>query len=338
MIVRASGGNRRVLLVNRPSGIPQPHDFAVEDAAIEPVSVGQILVQNRFLSVDPAQRGWASDGTNYAPPVPLGSVMRALAVGEIVDSRHPDYRVGDHVYGWLGWQSHAVVGPEAVLTHIKVPRLPLSAYAGILGINGLTAYLALNDVGRPVAGETVLVSTAAGAVGSVAGQLARSMGCSVIGLTGNDEKVAICRERFGYHHAFNYKSERIEPLLRKAAPKGIDVFFDNVGGAMLDLVLRTMNVAGRIVQCGTAAIANWTPPPTGLRNEREILTRRLQWGGFVIFDHVAAFAAASDRLVALIEDGSLRYDEEIREGIEAMPQALVDVYAGQNRGKMLVRL
>jgi len=331
------GVNRRVLLVKRPTGIPQPDDFAFDEAPIGAVGEGRFLVRNLFLSVDPAQRGWASEGTNYSSPVPLGGVMRALAVGQIVESRHADFPEGSYVYGWLGWQSCAVIGPEEVLVHVTAPRLPLSAYAGILGINGLTAYLALNRIGRPEAGETVVVSTAAGAVGSIVGQLARSMGCIVVGLTGDDAKVAICRDRFGYHEALNYKAGPIETLLAEAAPTGIDVFFDNVGGTILDGALRAMRVGGRVVQCGTASIASWVPPPTGLRNEREVLTRRLSWGGFVIFDHVARFADATERLTALIESGEVRYDEEIRNGIEAAPQALLDVYAGRNRGKMLVR-
>jgi NADPH-dependent curcumin reductase CurA len=328
--------NRRVLLVKRPTGIPQPDDFGFDHVALEPVGEGRFRVQNLYLSVDPAQRGWASDGTNYAPPVPLGGVMRALAVGVIVESRHADFPSGAHVYGWFGWQDYAVAQPADVLTLFGAPEVPLSAYAGVLGINGLTAYLALDRIGRPEAGETVLVSTAAGAVGSIVGQLARAAGCQVIGLTGDDDKVALCRDRFGYTHAFNYKAGPVETMLAEAAPTGVDIFFDSVGGDMLDAVLRVMRVGGRVVQCGTASVASWVPAPTGLRNEREVLTRRLSWGGFVIFDHQGRFPETMQALVKMIRSGSISYDEDIRHGIEQAPQALVDVYAGRNRGKMLI--
>ncbi|GGN61749.1 NADP-dependent oxidoreductase [Novosphingobium indicum] len=331
-----SSRNRRILLVNRPVGIPQPSDFAFDETGLVPLEDGQFLVRNCFLSVDPAQRGWANEGANYSNPVPLGSVMRALAVGEIVESRHAEYPVGHHVYGWLGWQDYAIASPKHVLTRIAAPRLPLSAYAGVLGINGLTAHLALHGIGRPKAGDTVLVSTAAGAVGSVVGQLARAAGCTTIGLSSDPAKLAMCRDRFGYDHAINYREPGLEEAISRVAPDGIDVFFDNVGGEQLDKMLRKMRVGGRVVQCGTASVPSWTPPPTGLRNERELLMRRLTWGGFVVFDHMAVFEETMHALGAMIEDGSLVYDEDVREGIACAPQALVDVFAGRNRGKVLI--
>jgi len=319
-------------------GVPVPDDFAADEAELPPVGEGQFLVRNLYLSVDPAQRGWAADGTNYASPVPLGSVMRALAVGVIEESRDPDYPAGTHIYGWLGWQEYAVATAADVLTRWAEPRLPLSAYAGILGINGLTAYLAFHGLGRPLAGETVLVSTAAGSVGSLVGQLARAAGCRTIGLTGSDDKVALCRERFGYDAAINYRSGDLAGALQAAAPDGFDIFFDSAGGAILDTGLRQMRPAGRIVQCGTASVPAWSPPPEGLRNEREVLTRRLIWSGFVIFDHAAKFGETMIALADLVESGALTFDEDIRSGIEAAPQALADLYAGANRGKTLIAL
>lgn len=330
--------NRQVLLVRRPSGIPQPEDFALDGAPLEPVPNGRFRVRNLFLSVDPAQRGWASDGTNYAPPVALGSVMRALAAGVVVESRHPSFPDGSYCYGWFGWQDYALAGPEHVLTAFRSPRVPLSAYAGVLGINGLTAHLAFNRIGQPRSGEIVLVSTAAGAVGSVVGQLARASGCEVVGLTGDDAKVARCVGRFGYSRAINYRSGPIDELLATALPDGADIFFDSVGGTMLDASLRVLRPGARVIQCGTASIPSWTTPPTGLRNEREVLTRRLTWGGFVIFDHLAAFDQTVDALIDLIQAGTLTYDEDIREDIALAPEALTDVYAGSNVGKCLVAL
>ena len=328
--------NRRVLLTSRPVGIPQADHFSLDEAPLESVGDGQFRVRNIYLSVDPAQRGWSNEGTNYADPVPLGSVMRALAVGVVVETRHPDFPVGLHLYGWFGWQDYTVVGPDALMTRIDSLRVPLSAYAGVLGMNGLTAHLALSKIGQPRAGDTVLVTTAAGAVGSVVGQLAREAGCRVIGLTGDEDKVARCTERFGYEAAANYKTGDLADTVRTFAPNGVDVFFDSVGGPILDCVIRQMNTSGRIVQCGTASIANWYPAPAGLRNEREVLMRRLLWGGFVIFDHKADFPTAMDRLAVLVAAGKVAYDEDIATGYETAPGAIARLYAGENVGKSLI--
>ncbi|KXU33825.1 NADP-dependent oxidoreductase [Sphingobium sp. 22B] len=328
--------NRRVLLVRRPRGIPQAEDFALDEAPVEPLAEGRFLVRNLFLSVDPAQRGWACDDRNYSEPVPLGGVMRALAVGVIVESRHAGHKAGSFVYGWFGWQDFCVAGPEQLITQTETLLAPLSAYAGVLGINGLTAWLAFHRIGRPEPGDRVLVSTAAGAVGSIVGQLARESGCHVVGLTGDEEKRRRCVDRFGYHDAANYKQGNLAETVERLAPEGVDIFFDNVGGETLDVVIRAMRVGGRIVQCGTASIAAWTPPPMGLRNEREILTRRLCWGGFVIFDHAARFETASAELVRLIDAGRLVHAEDIMQGIESAPAAIGRLYAGENRGKNLI--
>jgi len=330
--------NRQVLLVERPTAIPEARHFAIDEEALKSPAEGEFLVRNIYLSVDPAQRGWAADVNNYSPPVPIGGVMRALAVGVVVESRHPDFVAGDFVYGWLGWQDYAVVGPQQVMSQIKNPAAPLSAYAGVLGLNGVTAYLGLNKLGRPVTGDTVLVSTAAGSVGSVVGQLARHSGCHTIGLTGTDAKVEQCRNHFGYDIGINYKTAPVAEQLAQHAPQGINVFFDNVGGPILDTGLRAMAVAGRVVQCGTASVAAWNPPPQGLRNEREVLTRRLVWSGFVMFDHMADFPAAVQELEAMIVQGKLHYDEDIEQGIEHAPGSISALYAGENAGKKLIYL
>ena len=330
--------NRRILLAKRPAGIPEPSDFSQDEVPVGEPGEGQLLVRNIYLSVDPAQRGWASDATNYADPVPIGGVMRALGVGQVVRSRHPDFAEGSHVYGWLGWQEYAVITPAEVLTRWGAPELPLSNYGGLLGINGLTAHIAFHRLGRPETGETVLVSTAAGAVGSLVGQLAKAAGCRTIGLTGSDDKVALCRERFGYDDAINYRSDDLAGALQAAAPGGFDIFFDSAGGSILDTGIRQMRGAGRVIQCGTASIPAWSPPPEGLRNEREMLTRRLTWSGFVIFDHIDRFGETIAALTSLAKAGKIAFDEDIRSGIEAAPQALADLYAGRNRGKTLIAL
>ncbi len=329
------GTNRRVILVRRPQGIPQPADFALDEVAIPEPGLGEFLVRSIYLSVDPAQRGWAAAEANYSAPVPLGGPMRALAVGVVVRSQAPDVAEGEFLYGWFDWQDYAVVTPAKIVQR-AADAIPLSAYAGLLGINGLTAYLALTELGRPVAGDTVLVSTAGGAVGAFVGQIARNLGARTIGLTGDDDKVEACRTRYGYEAAYNYKTTDWNAELATSAPGGINVYFDNVGGRILDAALRRMAVGGRVVQCGTASVADWSTSPQGPRNEREILTRRLVWSGFVVFDHVARFEAANRALVSWYREGRLTYDEDVAHGIEHAPGAIKSLYDGENRGKKLI--
>jgi NADPH-dependent curcumin reductase CurA len=330
--------NRRVVLARRPTGIPSPEDFRVDEKPRPNPAEGAFLVRNLYLSVDPAQRGWASDTANYSQPAPLGEAMRALAVGIVEESRHPAFRSGDHVYGFFGWQTHCVATPEAVLRRVDPSLAPLSTAAGLFGINGMTAYLALTQCGAPKPGESVLVSTAAGAVGSLVGQIARNLGCRPLGLTGSVDKVWLCRERYGYAAAANYRDDDLEAFLAAAAPAGVDVFFDNTGGPILDLAVRRMAVGGRIVQCGTASVANWDPPPVGPRPEREVLTRRLRWSGFVIFDYRDRYEEAVQALDVWRREGRLHLDEHISDRLEDAPEALAGLYRGENRGKRLIRL
>jgi NADPH-dependent curcumin reductase CurA len=327
-----------VILSSRPVGIPQASHFTFDEASLESLAEGQFRVRNIYLSVDPAQRGWTNEGSNYSQPVPVGDVMRALAVGVIVESRHAEFPEGLHLYGWFGWQDYAVVGPQAVVTRIDVIQAPLSAYAGVLGINGLTAYLGLFKLGRPKAGDTILVTTAAGAVGSLVGQLAQARAFHVIGLAGDDAKFARCTSRFGYAAAANYKSADAASLLDRLVPDGIDVFFDNTGGDLLDQALRRMKTGGRIVQCGTAAVSQWSPTPTGLRAEREILTRRLIWSGLLVFDHSEDFPGALADLTGRIRSGMLHYEEDIVTGLLHAPGAIARLYDGRNNGKSLIYL
>lgn len=328
--------NRQVLLSSRPQGIPLAENFTLDEAAVPAPADGQFLVRNIYLSVDPAQRGWASVEANYGTPVELGTPMRALTVGVVVASRHDDYPEGLFVYGWFGWQDYCLASPELVVRRIDRMDIPLSFNAGLLGINGLTAYIALMECGRPAARDLVLISTAAGAVGSLVGQISRLKGCRTIGLTGSDEKVARCLEHFGYDKAFNYHTANLGEELRRHAPDGINIFFDNTGGSILDRSLRYMAVGGRIAQCGTAATAQWNPVPTGLRNEREVLTRRLRWSGFVVFDHAAEFENVATILANWYLAGDIVYDEDISNGLESAPGALSELYAGKNQGKRLI--
>lgn len=324
--------NRRIVLRARPNGSPVPGDFTLSDAAVPVPGEGTFLVRNLFLSADPVQRGWASN-----PAVTqIGEAMRALAVGIVVESREAGIAAGDVVYGMFGWQDYAVATRTDLLSHIADPRAPLDAYAGVLGMPGVTAWLALHDIAPPRPGQSVLVSTAAGSVGSVVGQIARQAGAYVVGLTGSDDKVAQCVEHFGYHAAFNYKTGDLATILAEARPGGFDTYFDNTGGGILDTAIRAMAKNGRIVQCGTAATSSWSPPPTGLRNEREILMRTLSWTGFVIFDHAARFGEAIERLTDLLLSGALVHDGRVETGIEHVPVVLETMLRGDNRGKTLV--
>lgn len=329
--------NRQVRLVIRPRGIPQGEHFSVVTEPTATLGKGEILIANRYLSVDPAQRGWANDEGNYSAPVPLDTPMRALAVGEILESNVPGYRPGEHVYGWFGWQRYCITTPESVLRRVVPSSLPLSANLSVLGMNGITAYLAFHGLGDPKPGEHVLVSTAAGSVGSFVGQLAHIAGCRAVGLTSSAEKAAQAKARYGYQDMINYREATdLGEAIRAACPDGNDIFFDNTGGAIADAAIRTMRLRGRVIQCGTAANASWTPVPTGPRPEREILTRRLRWSGFIIFDHLAEFEAAAVRLAELALAGKIVHDEEILPGLEHAPGAIAQLYRGENYGKLII--
>jgi NADPH-dependent curcumin reductase CurA len=331
--------NRQVRLVNRPNGIPAASDFAIVDADMPRAKPGEFVVRNLFLSVDPAQRGWASAEANYSAPLPLQSVMRALAVGVVTQSEAENMSVGDHLYGWFGWQNYCAVTKESILRHVDPEAAPLSTALGVLGLNGITAYFALKELGRPKTGETILVSTAAGGVGSVVGQLAHMQGLRTIGLTSDLRKIELCREAFGYDAAINYRdADDLSAEIKAAAPGGIDIFFDNTAGNIADAVFPSMNVAGRIIQCGTASVASWIPVPSGLRRERELLTKRLHWSGFVAFDYLKQFDEAAAFLQPLVASGKLAYREEILDGIEHAPGAIARLYDGANLGRIVIRL
>lgn len=299
---------------------------------------GQISVRVEFVSIEPAMRGWLTDTTNYAEPVAVGDVMRSLGVGEVIASNASGLAVGDIVLGWLGWQEFAVIDSAAVIRRVTEPDLPTSLALGVLGINGVTAYLALNDIGQPKPGESVLVTTAAGAVGSAAGQIAKRAGARVVGVAGGPVKVALCQSGFGFDAAVDYRDPAFEAALRAACPYGVDVFFDNTGGPISDTVYPLLNIEARVIVCGTAATASWEPWPQGARLERHILTKRLRVSGFVIFDHMARWEDAVQRLADLVREGGLAYREEVLEGLDVCPGAIAGLYRGENLGKRLVRL
>ncbi len=237
--------NRQVILLSRPRGVAQAENFAIREAPAEPLAEGQVLVRNEFLSVEPAMRGWIADSGGYSTPVPLGSTMRALAVGTIAESRHPDWRAGNVVTGWFGWQESATVDPSAILRRVVETDLAHSLALGVLGINGVTALIGLAVVGEPMAGETVLVSTAAGSVGSAVGQIAKILGCRAVGIAGGPDKVGQCLKVFGYDAAIDYKSPSLAEAIEAACPSGANVYFDNTSGAISDAVYPRLAVGAR---------------------------------------------------------------------------------------------
>ncbi len=332
-------GNRQVWLKARPSGIAQADDFAIRVAPVPTPAEGEVVVRNSYLSVDPAMRGWIADTSTYWPRIEVGDTMRAFAVGEIIASRHADYTVGEQVMGIFGWQDYASVRPQQVMRKVRERDLPLSLSLGVLGLNGLTAYFGLLEVCSPRPGETVVVSTAAGAVGSAVGQIARIKGCRVVGLAGGEDKVRQCIEEFGYDVAIDYKREPdLEAALREACPTGIDAYFDNTSGAALDAVLRQINVHARIAICGTASFASWEPWNMGPRPERHLLVKRATMRGFLTTDFADRYEEAIADLAGWIRAGKIRYREDVREGIETAPGLIRTLYDGGNAGKLLIRL
>lgn len=330
--------NRQVRLKSRPSGIPQADNFEIVEATLPALEDRQFLVRNEFLSVEPAMRGWVSAVANYADPVGIGEVMRSFAAGTVVASRHPGFAEGDQVMGMLGWQHYAVSDGTNIIRKVKETDLPLSLSLGLLGLNGVTAYFGLLDVGQPRPGDTVVVSTAAGAVGSAVGQIAKLMGCRTVGLTGGAVKTKLCEDEFGYDAAIDYKAGNVVEALAAACPRGVDVYFDNTAGVISDAVMSQLAVGARVVICGTASIASWDPPPLGPRVERHLLVKRARMQGVLIFDYQHRYEEAIARLASWVRDGSIRYREDILDGLEHCPGAIAELYRGENLGKRLVRL
>ena len=317
--------NCQVILASRPTGVAQASNFEIRHAADPVLADGHLRVANRFLSVEPAMRGWIADAGNYSAPVGIGEVMRSLAVGEVVT-------------GWFGWQERSAIEVSAVVRRVTETDLPLSLALGVLGINGVTAHLALTMIGDPQPGETVLVSTAAGAVGSAVGQIANILGCRAVGIAGGPAKTEQCLSLFGYADAVDYKAPDLGDALDRACPAGIDVYFDNTAGVISDTVYPRLTLGARVVICGTASIPAWDPWPQGPRIERHLLLKRARAQGFVIFDHQDRYAASVAQLATWVRSGELRYAEDILEGIEECPDALAGLYRGENQGKRVIRL
>ena len=337
-----TSANRQIVLKSRPAGHVAADLFELAESPRPSPGPGEMLIRVLYLSVDPAMRGWIAEAANYSKPVPLGAPMRSFTLGEVVESNHPDYAPGDLVYGRQGWQEWAVSDGSDIDRKLGPDEEPVTAALHVLGLNGITAYFGLLEVGQPKAGETVAVSTAAGAVGSVVGQIAKIKGCRAVGITGSAGKVRQCVDEFGYDAAVDYRAEAdLASALGEACPSGIDVYFDNTGGAISDAVMRHLNVGARIVICGTMGIPDvgpGEPPPQGPRPNRALLVARARMQGFLVLDYMHRADEAVAELSQWLRDGRLSYAEDIVEGLENAPAALVRLLAGENNGKMLVKV
>lgn len=328
--------NLQVLLAGRPSGRVREQDFRLVEGPVPQPGSGELLVRNLFLSLDPYMRMRMNAGKSYAPPVELGEVMVGGTVGRVLETRNPEFAAGDLVTGRLGWQLYAL-SDGAGLRKVELRGAPVSTALGVVGMPGVTAWYGLLRIGEPKPGETVVVSAASGAVGSVVGQIARIKGCRAVGIAGGPEKCAHVVRELGFDACVDYKSASFEADLTAAVPGGIDVYFENVGGRVLDAVLPLLNAYARIPFCGF--ISDYDAPGSyGVRNLRALLTSRARLQAFIISEHIGVWPQALAELAEWVVDGSLRYHESIAEGIDNAPRAFIGMLEGHNLGKQLVRL
>jgi NADPH-dependent curcumin reductase CurA len=330
--------NRQVRVLRRADGIPTPDIFELADAPMPACPAGGAVLRVLNASVDPAMRGWLSAEQNYAT-VPDGAIMRAHGVGEVIVSDCADWPVGSHAYGWLGWQRYAAVMPADLLWPVDLGAAPPEAWLNVFGLNGLTAWIGLKHLGQPKPGQTLLVSTAAGAVGGIVGQIAATCGVRAVGLTGGADKVARATAELGYAAAIDYRANAagLTETIRAACPAGIDLFYDNTGGWLADAVFPLLNANARVIQCGTASVASWLPPPQGPRRERDVLVKRLCWLGFVAFDHADLFPPALEDLRRLYAAGRITSRDHVLHGLEQAPGAIAMLYRGENHGRLSIR-
>jgi NADPH-dependent curcumin reductase CurA len=330
--------NRQWRLASRPVGMVSESNFDFVEEPVGELGEGEYRVRNIYISFDPAMRGWMEDRPSYIPPVQIGEVMRAGTVGEVVESRHPDFAEGDRVQGLFGWQEYAV-GGRGLAQGTKVPEgMPITWPLGVCGITGLTAYFGLLDLGRPEPGETVLVSGAAGATGSVAAQIAKLKGCRVVGIAGGPSKCGLLTDELGLDAAIDYKGENVQARIAETCPGGVDVYFDNVGGPILDAALANLAQRARVVLCGGISGYNEKEPPPGPRNLMNLVIQRARMEGFIVIDYMARFPEATAELAEWVRSGRIQHREDIQEGIENAVQTFLRLFRGQNTGKQLLKL
>jgi len=330
--------NRQWLLARRPQGAVSDSDFRLTEGPAPAPADGEVLVRNIYLSADPTQRGWIA-GDTYLPAVKIGEVVRSFAAGRVVESRNPKFPVGQMVQGLFGWQDYAVARPGGAPSPSPLPPgVPLETAMSALGLTGVTAYFGLLEVGRPQPGDTVVVSGAAGATGSAVGQIARIKGCRAIGVAGGPEKCRLLREEFGFDGAVDYKSENLTARLKELCPKGIDVFFDNVGGEVLDAALALLAMRARVVICGAISSYNDARPATGPKNYLNLIVKRARMEGFLVLDHMARAGEAGAAIAQWMKEGKFKDRVDVQQGLENAPATLLRLFKGENRGKQLLQI
>ena len=329
--------NTQILLSDRPQGLPEANTWKTHQAELPDVAPGTFLIENHYISLDPAMRGWINDVRSYIPPVGIGEVMRAGTVGKVLESQHPDYKEGDLVVGWGGVQEYTLADGKG---YYKIPAglAPMQTFLGTLGMPGYTAYFGLLEVGQPKEGETVVVSGGAGAVGSVVGQIAKIKGCRVVGIAGGPKKCSYIVDELGFDAAIDYKNDNLYAKLKETCPKGIDVYFDNVGGDILDTVLTRINRGARIPICGAISQYNEKGQIKGPSNYMSLLVNRARMEGFVVIDYADRYTQAAMEMGGWMAQGKLKTREHIDEGIENFHETFLKLFSGDKMGKLVLKL
>jgi NADPH-dependent curcumin reductase CurA len=328
--------NHQIRLAARPQGLPERSDWDFTEEPARDPGEGEVLVRVLYLSLDPAMRGWMNDARSYVPPVGIGEVMRALGIGKVVASGDPRFAEGDHVTGTLGIQEYATVPGDGLVKFD--PKLPLPVYLNAIGMPGLTAYFGLLEIGRPQPGETVLVSAAAGAVGATVGQIAKIKGCRAVGIAGGPEKCRLLVEEFGFDAAIDYKSDDVPRAIKEHCPDRVDVYFDNVGGDILEAALSRLARGARIPLCGAISQYNSAGRMKGPANYMSLLVNRASMTGFLVFDYADRYAEAARELAGWMAEGKLKSREQVVEGLETFPETLLMLFRGENNGKLVLQV
>lgn len=328
---------KEIRLKSRPDGMPTKDNFEFKETEVPTVKDGEVLLKGFFYSVDPYMRGRMNEGKSYVAPFKVGEPLSGGVIAEVIESKSSDFKKGDKVQANLPWKKEMMAKAED-LQKIDDSIAPASYYLGILGMTGLTAYFGLLDIGKPKKGETVVISGAAGAVGSVVGQIAKIKGCQVVGIAGSDAKIKMLKEKFGFDAGINYKStDDMKAAVAKACPDGVDIYYDNVGGPISDAVIANINFHARIPLCGQISLYNATETPTGPRLQPMLLTRSVLMQGFIVGNYSDRFSEGSKQLAQWVKDGKLTFEETIVEGFDKLPEAFIGLFHGENKGKMVVK-
>ena len=330
--------NKTIILKNRPKGTPQLSDFELVNENKPELMQGEVLLKTLFVSVDPYLRGRMSDADSYVPPFQLNKPISSGIIAEVIESKNEKFNKGDFVSARLEWKEYQISNGEG-LQKVDSSIQPLSVYLGVIGMTGMTAYMGLTQIGKPKAGETIVVSGAAGAVGSIVGQIGKILGCRVVGIAGTDEKVEMLKSKFGFDEAINYNTTKnMKKSIAEACPQGVDIYYDNVGGPISDAVHININQFGRIIVCGAISTYNATEMPTGPRVEGFLIKKSALMQGFIVSDFAQKFPEGAQQLGQWLKEGKLIYEETVVEGFESIPQAFIDLFTGKNKGKMIVKV